>query len=227
VIHALTTAFYSGGELQAQQSTHALKLQRAIERIAGVTSAKVTIDTLGDIAEIHLVGSPSRRPKQIVRDTESLLYAQFGVRVDYRRISLVQVDPTDDAPTRTRLRLSSVEERMEPNHQVSVTLLNGAQSWIASENVSDNAHAHPTMWAAAQATIAAVQRASGRMVQLDVQDLRMITTEGRNVCLVIVKAQTESGEEGLTGTCIIASCGCMAAAKATLDAINRRLQVWA
>lgn len=213
--------------MQAQQSTYALRLQRAIERITGVTSAKVTIDTRGDIAEIHLVGSPSRRPKQIVRDTESLLYAQFGVRVDYRRISLVQVAPTDEAPTRTRLRLSSVAERFEPDHQVSVTLLNGAQSWIASVSVSEEARAHPTMWAAAQATIDAVQSASGRTVQLDVQDLRTITTEGRNVCLVVVRAQTESGEEGLTGTCIVTSCGCTAAAKATLDAINRRLQVWA
>lgn len=43
---------------------------------------------------------------------------------------------------------------------------------------------------------------------------------------VMVSAKGQGAAEELTGTCIMGECLPTAAAKATLDAINRRLELW-
>ena len=59
--------------LRAEYDSEALahQLQRTIEQIKDVTSARVILDEEGAISEIHLVGSSGRKAKQIVRDIES------------------------------------------------------------------------------------------------------------------------------------------------------------
>ena len=75
-----------------------VRLQKAIERIRGVISASVSLGQDGSVDEIHAFVTMERRPKQIVRDIESLLVTHFRMRVDYRSVSLVQLEPGDDCP---------------------------------------------------------------------------------------------------------------------------------
>jgi hypothetical protein len=202
------------------------RLQQAIQKIEGVTSAGVILDEKGGIAEIHLVALPFRRPKQIVRDTESLLYAQFGIRVDYRRISLARVDAEEASTSRTRLRFISAAPQPGTEGVVQVVLRCEDDCYEGVSAVEPWGLAGQEAHAAADATLGAVQKAIGRAVQLTAHEAQTVSADGNQVCLVIVHAATPRGEEHLTGSCIVVQSVLEAAAKATLDAINRRLPVW-
>jgi hypothetical protein len=68
-------------------------LEEALSRIQGVTAASVTTLADGQPTEIHVLASPDRHAKQIVRDVQSLAMAQFGLDLDHRIVSVVQLDP--------------------------------------------------------------------------------------------------------------------------------------
>lgn len=202
-------------------------LQRAIERIEGVSTARVILGENDEISEIHLVSSSPRRPKQVVRDIESLLNAQFGIHVDYRRISLVQISSESALATHKRIQLVSAQPLLPAENSVQVTLQDDHSryegvSLCASAEQNDEPHTR----AAASATLTALQQTLTQSVQLAVHEVQTVHTDDQQVALVIVLAGTPNGQERLTGTCIIRHSLIEAVAKATLDAVNRRLPFW-
>ncbi len=202
------------------------RLQQAIERIRGVSSARVILDDRNNIAEIHLVGSSSRRPKQIVRDTESLLHARFGIRVDYRKVSLVQLDGMSAPSARSRLEFIAATPSAKTADSVEVVLQNEGKLYEGVAPIQPLGQGTPEASAVAHATIRAVQKAIGDIASLTIQEAKSLAVDGQQVVLVVIRASTSQGEECLTGTCIARDDSLGAAAKATLDAINRRWPVW-
>lgn len=70
--------------------THLSKLEQDLLRVPGVRSARVIG---GDVpTEIHVVTTSKRSPKQVVRDVQSLAAAGFGIPIDHRIVSVVQLD---------------------------------------------------------------------------------------------------------------------------------------
>jgi hypothetical protein len=67
-------------------------LEEALSRIQGVTAASVITLADGQPTEIHVLASPARHAKQIVRDVQSLAMAQYGIDLDHRIVSVVQLD---------------------------------------------------------------------------------------------------------------------------------------
>jgi hypothetical protein len=67
-------------------------LEEALQRIQGVTAVSVITLADGQPTEIHVLGSPERHAKQIVRDVQSLAMAQFGIELDHRIVSVVQLE---------------------------------------------------------------------------------------------------------------------------------------
>ena len=80
------------------------KIEELVGQVRGVMAVRVVQDEQGQIDELHIVGSPSRSAKQMVRDVESLLYVRGGVRVDHRKISLVQIAESAIQPAQVRVR---------------------------------------------------------------------------------------------------------------------------
>lgn len=77
-------------------STHLSKLEQDLLRVPGVRSARVIG---GDVpTEIHVVTTSKRSPKQVVRDVQSLAAAGFGIPIDHRIVSVVQLDDPPAAP---------------------------------------------------------------------------------------------------------------------------------
>lgn len=68
-----------------------------IRQIREVMAVRVVAGSRGDIDEIHVLAGNGRGPKQIVRDIESSLIAQFGLSIDHKKISVAQVE--EGAPT--------------------------------------------------------------------------------------------------------------------------------
>src|SRR5438552_7072502 len=74
------------------------ELESALSRIPSVTAARVVTAPTGRVAEVHLLAKRDRAPKQLVRDVQSVALANFGLDVDYRTVSVVQLDDPQSGP---------------------------------------------------------------------------------------------------------------------------------
>ena len=74
----------------------ASEIEGLIAALRGVLAAHVTLGTLGQIEEIHVLAAEQLHPKQIVRNIESALSAGLEIAVDRRMISVAQVRADDE-----------------------------------------------------------------------------------------------------------------------------------
>jgi hypothetical protein len=204
-----------------------LRYEQAIARIKGVVRSTVLLDEHDQITEVHIIASSLRRPKRIVRDVESLLCARFGVRIDYRKVSLVQLDPEEGSDSPVRLRFVSAHGTSEGADMVQVILQDDRQTYTGAAARSSQQGESAEVTAVATATLRAVQQALGRRIPLTVRETQVIWVNDDRLCLSVVEAATGAGDERLSGTCFVVEEVGEAACKATLDAINRRIPVWA
>ena len=99
----------------------AVALQEKIGRIDGVEAARVVAGN-GHIDEIHVLARRNKAPKQLVRDVQSLGAALFGVDIDRRVVSIVQLSDAD-LDVGIRPALVDVSETLEGSRtEVTVTL---------------------------------------------------------------------------------------------------------
>ena len=66
-------------------------LERELTRIPEITAARVVADD-GVIVEVHILSTPTKHAKQVVRDVQSVAMATFGLDIDRRVVSVVQLD---------------------------------------------------------------------------------------------------------------------------------------
>ena len=76
------------------------RIEKLLVALEGVGSLKIVPDGHGGIDEIHVLSSSALGPKQIVRNIESALLAEFGLQIDHRKISIARVKG-GDAPATT------------------------------------------------------------------------------------------------------------------------------
>ena len=67
-------------------------LEDAIRQLTGVRAASVVTDGQANPTEVHVLASPGKPAKQLVRDVQSLAMAQFGIDIDHRIVSVVQIE---------------------------------------------------------------------------------------------------------------------------------------
>ncbi len=206
------------------QSFSPMLLEQLIYQVRGVQGARLITDPQGQIDEIHVVGTPQRNPKQIVRDIESILYVRGGIRLDHRKISLVQVAEREAASTGRRLQLLEVSiSAGEEETRVEVLLGLQEQRFKGSSACGITDPASRSLLAAT-ATIEALNRAIGaqgsfRLERLQRQPLGELDTFLTHLSFVL-----ESGLEILLGVSIVREDEAGAAARAVLDAANRRVE---
>ena len=98
--------------------THLSKLEQDLLRVPGVRSARVIG---GDVpTEIHVVTTSKRSPKQVVRDVQSLAAAGFGIPIDHRIVSVVQLDdppPSSDGESADNGAQTAVDKEPETSRE--------------------------------------------------------------------------------------------------------------
>ena len=202
------------------------KLEADLQRVPGVKSARV----VGDDApsEIHIVAAPGRSPKQVVRDVQSLAAAGFGIAIDHRIVSVVQLredveaDADEDGqwPAIERVVLASKGEA----GWVKVTL-----SWPSGETTEGAGAASASREARARgATNAVLQALDPVLVAKDARvDLdHVVVTRVGSVDSVLVSAvyADKNEQTQLLGSAIIRDDVATAAVHALLHALNRKLR---
>lgn len=193
-----------------------------IRQIREVMAVRVVAGSRGDIDEIHVLAGNGRGPKQIVRDIESSLIAQFGLSIDHKKISVAQVE--EGAPTSWgsgRLCLLGVRyttDSARAEAEVKVEF----DDVIHSGKAYGPATGANRLRVAADACLSAMAEYFNSSHQLSVDDITIVELRGRRIVLTVMSLLTPDGEETLVGSSLVRRVEAEAVARSVLDAMNRR-----
>lgn len=200
-------------------------IEGLVRRVRGVLAVRIVQNQQGQIDELHVVASPERSAKQMVRDVESIIFVRAGLRLDHRKISLVQVDESSIQPVLTRVQLLNVAYTTDSSPPV-VTI----ELAYGNRRLQGIGHAPPeqpalSMLLAGQATGSALAQLIGARGQLQVEHVDRQAFGQLQVCMAHLLLTTEDGIETLLGiSAVRGGDELTAAVRATLDAANRRVQ---
>jgi hypothetical protein len=197
-----------------------------------VLSARVVTTPLGEVSEVHVLAQAGLQAKQLVRNIESALLAQLGLKVDHRKISIAQtadVKPLE-AIERTAVRDRAMKRAalfeslfVAPGKRphrimIQVSLSFSGRTATAEEEISDTPRSKVEGAARAAVTVLD-QLLSDHSVALE--GAKIMNAFDREFVLVAV--QGLGGREAvlLIGTAEIKESAERAAVFAVLDATNR------
>lgn len=193
-----------------------------INKIDGVTHVKLIYDN-DSLQEMHILASTLRSPKQIVRDVESALLAVFDYRIDRKVISIAQID-TGDYKDIKRIRYEGISvETKDQRVECKIRLNYEDEEYLASESAVKTALNRRKV--VAKATVLAVEKILGQSSIFDIQDVLVSTSRDITFVTIIVNMIMDENEEVMIGAAIVKNDINEAIAKATLDAVNRRIQI--
>lgn len=196
------------------------QLEETLARLPSVNAVRVAAD--GDhVTEVHVLAAPEKAPKQVVRDVQTLVLARFGISVDRRAISVVQIGPDRVDPRGDRPAILGVHEIPEGTRTtVTVTL-----GWHGEEYVGT-----ATGPAAPSARLRLVGEAAVRAVEdLLAGDALALDSVGApsigmwRIMVAVVVSSGERGEETVVGSALSHGDDSEAVVRAVLDALNRRI----
>jgi hypothetical protein len=216
------------------ESPEAWTLRRAeqlITSLSGVLSARIVASRGGEIEEIHVLTTAEIQPKQAVRNVESALMAQLGMKVDHRKISVAQtaeVRPIEvleqgavaDAANRRKLIYADlvIESPRPKRVKIRVLLRAGDAVVEGIEEGVDEPHSRVQM--AARAAVRAIEQGlvdSGVVLE----GVRVVEAFDRRLVLAGVHGVGGRSSQMLVGTCEVKESLEQAAVLAVLDATNR------
>ena len=198
----------------------AATLQEKISRIDGVEAARVVAGN-GHVDEIHVLARGNKPPKQVVRDVQSLAQALFGIAIDRRVVSVVQLaDSVLKAGSRPAL--VDVSESIDSNRAVLTVTLKWKERLLVGQ--STGAAASSTRWRlVAEATLEAVRQAIHHDVGLGIGTVDLPVLGSRKIAIAQVVVVTESAERMLIGSAYVEGDESKAVVRSVLDALNRLL----
>lgn len=205
------------------------QIEDVVRQLKDVVSVRAVLNALGRVEELHVLVNPRRAPKQVARDIESGLLAHLGVEIDYKKISIAQVQNRSQlgggsSPERARLRFLDVSLTMSGSKADACVHLKKDET-IHTGTASGHASSHNQLRLIATAALRAVENTGGEDGAMVVEDLNaQVPLAGRTAVIVMVSAFGSSkGEELLTGCALVRQDLWKAVVNATLDAVNRRM----
>ena len=190
----------------------------------------MVVNDWGAIEEIHILTGLDRNPKQIVRDVQSALKAQWDITVDRRKVSVAQLKSSMPV-TLGRLRYAGLEVKTETSTgkgEVCVTLERASeeQTAVYVGKAETDGTEGSLLLAIARATCFAVNLTIQPPNRFFPDDVAPIQVGPRRAVAKLVTLVTPRGNhEEMLGAAIIRREPMEACVRATLDALNRRLEV--
>jgi hypothetical protein len=198
------------------------EFEETVAQLDAVEAARV-VRKGGRIVELHVLAAPSKSPKQVVRDIQSLAMARYGMNIDRRVVSVVQL-AADAIQHRTLQRpaLVRVREQTEGTRAtLTVTL-----AWQNGEHVgsaSGPAAASARLRLVGEATLQAMESIFTDTPPLALDAIGTAGVGMRTALIAVIVFAGKNGEELVVGSALSSGDHDEAAVKAVLDALNRRL----
>ena len=214
-------------------------LEAAILRIQGIQAARVVAGPGGRVSEVHVLAGRERGAKQLVRDVQSVILTNFGVDIDYRTVSVVQLDEISPATPPPAVQPSGQVATPAPPIQMdsarpAIVRLVTETSGFTTEvkigvSVGGTERAGITRGPSTSGlrlVAGATVDALGEMLHasaVEVSSAELMTVGLVQLAVVVLRLATSRGEQLLTGSAIVRKDASDAVARATLDALNRVL----
>ena len=214
----------------ARRYVSAEQIEDVVRQLKDVVSTRAVLGPSGRIDELHVLVNPKRAPKQISRDIESALRAHLDVSLDYKKISIAQIQGRTavggGAAGLPRLRFADVSLTVTGSRGAAVVHLKREDA-VYTGMATGHASSYNQMRLIATAAIRAVEDAHDQDGTMVVEDLQTdIALAGHKAVTVLVSAlASPKGEELLTGSALIRLDVWKAVVSATLNAVNRRLSM--
>jgi hypothetical protein len=222
------------GGLPAQMREEKLDdLETDLARIPEVKQARVI--GMGSPSEIHIVATRERSPKQLVRDVQSLASAGFGITIDHRIVSIVQLGEDEEPAAEVRLDEQPAPEVYRPVLDRVVFASKGHSGWVkvglrwpdgavtqgaSSAGATRDARAR----GASQAVVQALEPALVKMGSaLDVDHITVQRIGDETSVLVHAIYHDKGADTPLVGSALVYDDVASAAVRAVLQAVNRKL----
>jgi len=208
------------------------RAENLIASLTGVLSARVVVTPLGEVSEIHVLTTSDQQAKQVVRNIESALMAQLGLKIDHRKISVAQ---TADVRPIEQMQEEAVKNRAKKRvavfQQLEVRPSDRPQRVIVRVKLSfegREAEAEEQGTDTVRNRVETAARAASAALDELLPD-NSIALEGATIIdafdrkFVLVAVHGLGGREAqlLTGTCEIRESTERSAVLAVLDATNR------
>lgn len=201
------------------------EIEEALAQVAEIRAARIVSSDDGTIQEIHVLATPLKSPKQIVRDVESTIMARFGIPIDHRTVSIAQLgrdaaprDPRDKG--RARIRAVSAEViGVQASAKVSLELDGEIYEGVAKGPASTTGRRRLV----AQAALDAVGQYLHGEFSFALEDVALIALGRERVAVACIILVTPLGEQPLGGSAFARQGENESIVRATLDAINRRM----
>lgn len=205
--------------------------------ISAVYGAKFRTNAGGEITECHILADNTRNVKQIVRDVQSALMAKYSVDLDYKLISIAQIDQPQDLMTnipvldsnlgsnaKSRITIKSIQyTNLMDKVEATVVIGDEDVSFKGTSICRNSIGAYKAVFA--RATIDALNEYMGISNLLSIGDVKCIDMNGKKTILVSIHCVYRNVDETYVGCSIVERDENLAVVKATLGAINRRIVV--
>jgi hypothetical protein len=198
------------------------EIEKSINKLNGVLFSKIVLAKNQEIKEIHIITKDFCNPKKISRDIESLLIAQYNIAIDYRKISIAQVREEKDYSNRMKfsdISVSSTEEQL----LVKVKLENKDRVYegkIDCTNWNRNKE-----YIIARATLDAITSFMNGKIFFQVDEIKTLQMEGKEVILISINLLSSEGKENLVGAALVGDDQNKTIVNAILKAVNRRILI--
>lgn len=210
------------------------EVEREICRLPDVEIVRIVVDGSGRVTEVHVVAHGTKHPKQIARDVQSVALASFGLELDRRTISVVQLgdndtefepderletgDPSAPRPVIERVAVQTAGVRAD----VTVGLRVGDQE--AEGHAEGSVAAATRHRLIARAAVDALRSLLPEADALDVDGAQILRVGSSDVAVVTLVHVGARSEQVLSGSAMVTrGHDTQAVVRAVLDATNRRL----
>lgn len=197
------------------------EIEYFLANIKSVLSSKIITDSNNNITEIHILSDSSRHSKQIVRDIRTALLSHFDIDVDYKIISVAQVNKNISINSDFRLLYEGYTNEINSEKiKISTKLTWDEKEYMGeAEGIRSEKN---TLMVAANSTLNAIKKATDLNCFL-IDDIQSSHISGKDVMLAAITHIEHGRENILIGTSIVTSNKIDSTIKATLNAINRKV----
>jgi hypothetical protein len=206
------------------------EVERELCRLPEVNAARIVSDDIGRPVEVHILAAASKHPKQVARDVQSVAMATFGLDLDRRIISVVQLQGGQGEESVVGLPMAGGRVTIEGITSEQNGLRNIVRVTLSRDDEEGNGFAEGSVATSArhrlvaQATLDALRQLMPAAECADVEMATVVHLGMRDVALTNVIFVVPPHEEVVSGSAVVRGMNeGDAVARAVLDATNRRL----
>lgn len=224
----------------------------ALQELPGVSAAVVDADPAGGVDALRLGLAPGVDGLAVAGAASRLVHERFGTLIDARQVQIVDATELPSAgpravpdaaphPAPDHVPLGAGEKPLVPTQrgirpeivrtdlvttglEFSATVILSSQSRAATGDARGAATASGMNRAVAQATLRAVERLSRDSARTELEHIEVSHRGTERTVVVALTLVSSRGVERLTGAAVVRDDTSRAVVRATLDALNRRLE---